>query len=303
MQKKTFQTLLFLSIFFFGGALTQERVQGAEEYQASLNCGFSEVTADTDVPLMLEKGAAPTIACEVTSATQEKALSVFVLGKQSVAGVSVASSGTNIAVEAGGTTSATLSFPAVFQNGEYDYVITAVDVETGQLLTNEVVLRAIIGGEAELTQLEKTIFGKEQYRWGDTAELTVFLKTSENLVITPDMFSLRIVMVTKEDEECAVLVDKTAVTGAAMKLSFNFPREGQCSNALRVSLRDAKDTVIDQKLVAVTLSQGDTVSPNILSFGQGLFASMPKVFWIFLALTSILVLALVGYVAMRKRKF
>ena len=299
MQNKTFQTFLFMSVLFFGVVSPQERAWGAEEYQGSLNCGFSGVTdADTSMPLVLEKGAANGVICEVTNTTKEKTLSVFVLGKQFSAGTLVASSGTNMTVSGETTVSGTISFPAAPQNGQYDYVFTAMDTKTGQDLTNEIRLKATIGGEVELGEV---VFDTEGRQWGDDVDMTVFFKAPEKTVIKSDMFFLRVAMITKEGGECAVLEDKLAVTEAATKIRLDFPREEQCPNALRISLRDINGKVIDQKIVSAGPFENDISAGS--NFIQNLFASMPKIFWIFLVLTGVLVLALVGYMMVRKKRF
>ena len=303
MQKKTFQLFVFVTALFFGGIISSETSLGADSrYQGTLECGFKEITDDTRSPLVAEKGTVVTITCGVTNHTKEKAFPVFILGKQSFGGVPIASSGTNIALEKGSTAGAVLSFPASFQNGEYEYMLTAVDTDTGNTFAEAVELKAIIGKGAEPAKLEKIVLDKEQYEWGGSFDVTVFLKIAERLVIMPGMFSLRVTMEARDGSECVVLEDSAAVTGATMKLSLNFPSEGQCANTLRVSLRDTDGKVIDQKFVAVGLSLNDTVSSGNTNFVQGLFASMPKIFWIFLALTIILMLALVGYLIVRKRK-
>lgn len=298
MQKKTFQTFLFMSVLFFGGIFTQEKVRGAEEYETSLNCGFSQAIGDVGVPLMLERGTVPAVLCEVTNMTKEKTFSVFVWGEQVSAGTPVASSGTNITVGGEATASGKISFPAVSQNGQYDYVFKAVDTKTGQIVANQISLKVIVGGGAEL---EKVELGTE-YQQGDAFDMTVFLKASKP-VIAPDTFFLRVALVTKDGEECVVLEDGMAVTGATMKLSLNFPPKEQCANTLRVSLRDADEKVIDQEFVVVGASQGDMNSSGMLSLVQSMVASIPKIFWIFLALTGVLMFALVGYHIVRKRNF
>ncbi len=305
MTKKYFLfRLAMLNVVLFGLGSSYHGAQAAEtDPTLSLDCFPPGAEISDQATFVQTSGTATTIVCEVLGAATDTELSVFVLGKQVFDGVAIASSGGDVSVKGEESGDVTLSFPAVFQAGKYQYTFSVMNKETGEVLITKAAFSGVIEGNALSAKIAAVIFDKEQYLWQTPAELTVDTVLSEGQVLQPDTLSLRVVMEDAAGNECAVLVENAPVVGTVERLSIVFPPEGQCANAVRIMLQDKSGTVLDQKIVAVNFPiKSERFGMNQGSLSEGIFGNVSFFLRVGLVGTIILLLALGGFFMMRKKK-
>lgn len=305
MTKKYFLfQIAVLSVALFGLGTSHYGVQAAEtDPTLSLDCFLPGVEISDQATFVQISGAVTTIVCELQSTATDTELSLFVLGKQVFDGVTIASSGSDVSVKGEESGDATLSFPAVFQAGKYQYTVSVMNKETGDVLFTKSVFSGVIEASASQAKIATATFDKEQYSWQAPAELTVNMGLSEGQLVQPDTLSLRVIMEDTAGNECTVLAENAPVIGAVEQRKVMFPPEGQCANAVRIALQDKSGTVLDQKIVAVNFpvkSERFGISQGRLT--NGIFGDTPLLLKGGLVGTIILLLALSGYFMMRRKK-
>lgn len=298
-----FRLVVLIGIFFWSG-LSQGGVQAAETNPVlSLGCFPEGIEISDQATFVQTSGTITTIVCEVSSATADTELSVFVLGEQMLDSVTVASSGGDAFLKGEEPGDVMLSFPAVFQAGKYQYTFSVMSKETGEVLLTKAAFSGVIEENALSAKIAAVTFDKEQYLWQAPAELTVNTTLLAGQILQPDMLSLRVVMEDTTGNECAVLVDNAPVVGAVERLSIVFPPEGQCTNAVRIVVQDKSGTVLDQKIVAINFPiKSERFGMNQGSLPEGIFGDVPFFLQAGLVGTIILLLALGGYFMMRRKK-
>lgn len=288
--------LLGAGLLFFGQAA---QVQAA----AALSC-----LPETPVTLVdgvgtftLVSGDAVMFTCEAKGVSGEVA--ALVLGKLTdVKGVASASS-SDVLLVGDTPTSTTLSFPAVFQSGDYRYTFTLFDKATSQPLTEEAVLLGVIKGTKQAS-IATVTFDREQYEWQDPFALTVGLDIPEGQDLNADKLMLHVTLADASGNDCVTLGDNVPVTSAQETLRLSFPPAGSCSNLVLLSLRANDGAILDQEFLAVGLPEATAPAAQVVPAegSEGVLASIPSLLLVFLGITGALLLVLVGYFFLRRRR-
>lgn len=287
--------LLGAGLLFFGQAA---QVQAA----AALSC-----LPETPVTLVdgvgtftLVSGDAVVFTCEAKGVSGEVA--ALVLGKLTdVKGVASASS-SDVLLVGDALMSTTLSFPAVFQSGDYRYTFTLFDKATSQPLTEEAVLLGVIKG-AKRASIATVTFDREQYEWQDPFALAVGLDIPEGQDLNADKLMLHVTLADASGNDCVTLGDNVPVTSAQETLRLKFPVTGSCSNLVLLSLRASDGAILDQEFLAVGLSEATAAAQAApAEESESVLASIPSLLLVFLGITGALLLVLVGYFFLRKSR-
>lgn len=198
-------------------------------------------------------GKTLTIDCTAQSAASSD-LSAMLLGKQTDAQKKSDASSTDMTLTPDTPAKATLQFPAVFQNGNYNYSFTLLDIKTHQPIAKEVLLTGVIAGD-EQARITAVALNQEEYEWQAPATLDLSVTLPENKTLETSPLSLEISMSDTNGKICHTLVKNTAIKQPVASYTFKFPESGTCANTLKIVLKNQDDTVVDERMLAVGLPE------------------------------------------------
>lgn len=293
-----------LGVMSFGsGARAAE-----DEYPVSLFCSPEEAEIDASGGFVQTTGTITTIVCEMTDSMKDRSVSAFLLGKQTFEGASLSTLGSDVILTGNTSLKTTLPFPAVFQNGEYQYTFSLIDKGTQKVLAKESYLVGTTKGDTPRIKIASATISEGQHKWQSPFDLTVTFDIPKEYDFQSNPISLHVGMRDILGNECAVLLQKHFIRTESQKFGLFFPEEGNCINGVTVSLQDKTSAVVDQKILAVGLPDRKPINEEVASpsSGQtGFLKNIPLAIQVGLVITTILILTLGGYFLLRKktRKF
>ncbi len=302
MQQRNLTTSIFLGFLtVLGLAVPLQRIKSAPvDYPVSIYCLPENTKTDIVGAFVQVSGEALTVHCDVSATDKNKDLSAFILGKQVFEGRDLSTTGSVVMLKGNETASVALTFPAVFQGGEYQYTFSLQENGSGRALAHE----SYLLGSVEVGQTEARItgakFDRERYAWQDSFRLTVNIDQTKAVVSEKTLF-LHVTLDDMSGKECAVLMEKQIVTSGAETVIASFPTEGTCANQVTVSLRGSDNEVLDQKILAVGLPEKRLVTEGVDEKYLQVFGKVPRPLLIFLIFTGTLVLGIGGAILMRRR--
>lgn len=244
--------LLLLTLLF---PLHLVRAEGEVPPKVALSCTPRNLPSDEKRVFTLNKGEGVAITCFLINTTKDT-LSGMLLAKQNsnLNGESTASS-TSVTLEGEESKEVSLSFGPVFVPGNYYYSATFMGTD-GHSLSRDTVLSGVLVGETVLSMATATL-DKGEYGWTDSAKLSLTLTASgqEASIIENEKPTVSVAMLTKDQVPCAYLLDKRPITQAKDDYVFTFSDAALCANTLRITLQKADGTVMDQKVIAVSLPE------------------------------------------------
>lgn len=232
--------------------------------------------------------------CTVNNQSEEN-IDIRLVGRQIHVGSKTAPSLSvaDVVLKAAEQQEVSVVFPAVYQSGTYHYSLTLVDLNQ-RPISPEMLFVGKLEGVSEAT-IESLSPNKETYQWGDTAELSVTLKTPKEESLS-NKYTLRVEMLAANESVCSVVQDAFSVEAVVSKLMFTLPVEDQkCTNDILVTLRDQSGKVVDSKRVAFGLPamSGNDVMDK---------ASSSFVHWLIWGGVAFLIMLVVGlWFFLRKR--
>lgn len=271
------------------------------DYPVSLFCRPDKGKVDLVGAFAQTKGEALSVRCEISNSSKDKIFSAFLLGKQVFEGQTLASTGEPVTIKESETVDITLTFPAVFQGGEYQDTFSLIDPSTAQPLAHDAYLLGTIEGGKKAVRIESATFDRERYMWQDAFQLTVNLDATKDAELGARGLSFHLTLDGATGEECAVLEEKKAVTGGTETLNLVFPAEGACANQMTLSLRADDGSVVDQKILAVGLPEKKPIQVASTGMTGEMLAKVPGPVLLLLVITGVLILGLTGFLLMRKK--
>jgi|GEM_PF-7070770 len=296
---KTKRTLTLIAVFTFALFSPLTTVQAEMNASTSLFCYPSEdKTFGASGSFALTAGQAPSFTCDIVNAS-DREVTTMLLGKGAGASTSFAT-GTNVTLVSNANATTTLSFEPLYQPGEYSFRFSLIDTATKELTTKEMVLMGTLGGEQK-PSLGTFSVDKEAYAWQDPFMLTATSTVPAGYDLEKEKVTLRVALLDPLGNECHVFTEGVTVSSSEIKQNFTFPAQGSCANSLAMTLKDKDGTVLDKKMVAVSLPH--LVDPETKQ-GSGIFSSLTwsPVTFLFGTIVLIVVLALVFVARKRGRR-
>jgi len=256
----------------------------------------------------LKAGELIQFSCTVTN--QGESFSGMLLGKQFLGEQAQGASSSDVKIDKGGKSDASLQFPAVSSSGNYRFTFVVMDYKTKAATSKEVSLTGVLGGEAQPSITNASI-ADGKYEWSAPFALTLALTLPQGKTLDPKAVSFDAVMVDQAGQSCGTVVNGQAVTQDTDTYKLKFPERGSCvNNALLVILKNATGTAIDKKTLAVNITlpantQAQVQEPAQVQTSTSMEApasSGLKTVMIALIATALLVLALAGYFVLRRKR-
>lgn len=300
-----YHRFLFMSVLalLFSFGLSAQRVQGAEDVQVSsayISCTpEAPLTSGKEGPsFALVAGKTTTFACTAKETKEGETVTALVLGKQAY-GTEAPAASAGILSLADREMKTMLTFPVVYEVGKYTYTFSLINTATQEVMATDVTLTGILKGAGQASIQTMSIKEKNPL-WGSPVTLNLALSLPEGQTLETDPIMLRVVMQDKQGQECAVLVENQAVTQVGGTNTLSLPQEGSCANLLSVTLSTKDGKTLDQKTLAIGIAEKSTVQAPELSRGDTFLSRTPWILLVGLVVTSVLVLALLGYFLIRR---
>ncbi len=290
--------ILFL-VLAMSFTTTVVQAEDASQYPIRLSC-LPDTTASAEAEATEDTASIQGVnfLCTVINTDENQSFEVVLLGKQGGADGAARVSTRTLSLNGGATAAALLRFPAIFRSGAYRYDFSLTDTLTRQPRAMETsYTQKISNGVYPYFSSVKV---DHQPAWQQPSALGVVLAYPKGQRTESLPLYLSWTMQDHTGRQCASLVKHQLVRGTEEVLSGVLPPAGKCTNAFVVSLEHEDGALVDQKILAASLSLVPETSQAMLE--QTFFSTVPKMLVVGLILTSIMALALIGYFLIRTKK-
>lgn len=297
--KKTFFSLA-LGVFFLTGSFVMIPVVAAETtFPATLSCLSETGTKGTSFSLMA--GERAVFTCTAQTKGTGKAYGALLLGSQALGTETLVTSSSDLALTDTATT--TLTFPPTFQSGTYRYTFSLIDTATKLPLARELVLSGILKGTGQ-PPIQAVTLKQKTALWGEPFTLNLTLQFPEGTNLKMEAYTLHVALQGAQGGECAVLTESAPVTSETLTLDLFLPQKAECANAVTVMLRDKTGFIVDQRALTVELPEKVAEQFNMQPLGasETFFGTPSIAIKVGLTLTSIFLLALIGYFLIKRNR-
>lgn len=231
----------------------------------SLSCFPDTATVRPDKQLglvfMLTSGETPSFKCALDNPSDHP-LPFMVIGQMmpTDGNDGLAVSTTEGRLEAHGTGSQPLVFPAVYRAGAYRFTFKATNTESKAELTTSMAITGLVDGRqsAAMPKIVSVVPQESDTAWGGQVSLAVTLVAPVQVEKT----ILRMILQDQAGADCAVLDEKTNVKNGTETYTLTLPKDKAdvCSSTLAVELRDEAGGITDRKVVALGLPTREAVA-------------------------------------------
>lgn len=264
MPTKKLLSFLYLGIFcVLPYSLQAQESAPTTASKVSLSCTVKNAVVGENGIFSIVKGQGVELSCALVNSTKEK-LSGMLLAKQNANGtVSASSSIVNLDEEARQET--IVSFPPILLPGTYHYSAVLMGND-GRPLSVDVAMTGKLEGEQQVS-IASALLDKRVYHWGDMATLSLALSDNGQgeSIFKASELTLRVSLLDVEQKDCSVLISEQSVTEITADYQFELTHEENCVNAVRVTLMGKDGKVLDQKILAVSFPEEESIEQKALT--------------------------------------